>query len=90
MPKKDEFGSQGALEILRQWLDYEGWYDRQKQSWRQILDMQLICAMGPPGGGRSVISERIQSRFNVINFTFPANSQVQRIFKIILSARELR
>jgi len=85
MPKKDEFGSQGALEIIRQWLDYEGWYDRQKQSWRQILDMQLICAMGPPGGGRSVISERIQSRFNVINFTFPSNSQVQRIFEIILS-----
>ena len=48
--------------------------------------MQIICAMGPPGGGRSVISERIQSRFNVINFTFPSNSQVQRIFQIILSA----
>lgn len=28
MPRKDKFGSQPALEIIRQWIDYEGWYDR--------------------------------------------------------------
>lgn len=71
MPKKDTFGSQPPLELLRQWVDYGGWYDRGKQTWRFILDMQLLAAMGPPGGGRSVISERLQSRFNVVNFTFP-------------------
>lgn len=27
--------------------------------------------MGPPGGGRMVISRRLQSRFNLINMTFP-------------------
>jgi dynein heavy chain, axonemal len=76
MPKKDRFGSQPPLELLRQWIDYGGWYDRGKQTWRFILDMQLLAAMGPPGGGRSVISERLQSRFNVVNFTFPAEKQV--------------
>lgn len=30
-----------------------------------------MAAMGPPGGGRTVISSRLQSRFNVINMTFP-------------------
>jgi dynein heavy chain len=62
MPTKDEFGSQPPLELLRQWVDYHCWYDRQKQSLRYILDMQLLAAMGPPGGGRSVISQRFQSR----------------------------
>eukprot|EP00501_MAST-03F_sp_TOSAG23-6_P002456 GSMAST32.ASY1.ANO1.2566.1 assembled CDS len=28
MPAKDLFGSQAAVEILRQWMDYGGWYDR--------------------------------------------------------------
>ena len=36
-----------------------------------IQEMFLVVAMGPPGGGRSVISERLQSRFNLFNMTFP-------------------
>jgi len=37
-------------------------------------DMYLLCDMGPPGGGRQVISQRLQSRFNLINMTFPSVS----------------
>lgn len=33
--------------------------------------MFLLAGMGPPGGGRMVISRRLQSRFNLINMTFP-------------------
>ena len=39
--------------------------------------------MGPPGGGRMVISPRIQSRFNLINMTFPHVSN--QIYKILIS-----
>ena len=41
--------------------------------------------MGPPGGGRAEISRRVQSKFNLINFTFPPDSQVRRIFQSILT-----
>lgn len=47
--------------------------------------MLVLAAMGPPGGGRSVISERLQSRFNLINMTFPENSIIQRIFDTMLT-----
>jgi dynein heavy chain len=87
MPRKDEFGSQPPLEILRQWIDYGGWYDRLKCQWRFILDMQLVVAMGPPGGGRSVISERLQSRLSMINFTAAADEQVRQIFESILTPK---
>eukprot|EP00397_Hematodinium_sp_SG-2012_P000063 GEMP01000063.1.p1 GENE.GEMP01000063.1~~GEMP01000063.1.p1 ORF type:complete len:2825 (+),score=742.06 GEMP01000063.1:2672-11146(+) len=80
MPLKDTFGSQPPLELLRQWVDYESWYDRLKQQLRIVLDVQLAAGMGPPGGGRAVISRRLQSRFNLINFTDPADVQVRRIF----------
>ena len=33
--------------------------------------MLLLASMGPPGGGRTNISRRLQSRFNLINMTFP-------------------
>ena len=87
MPKKDEFGSQPPIELLRQWVDYECWYDREKQSLRYIIDTQLLAAMGPPGGGRSVITSRMQSRFNLINFTDPAEAQLQAIFERIINSR---
>jgi hypothetical protein len=34
--------------------------------------MLLLAGMGPPGGGRTVISPRLQSRFNLVNMTFPS------------------
>ena len=49
------------------------------------MDVQLIAAMGPPGGGRAEISKRIQSKFNVINFTIPSDMQIRRIFQSILT-----
>jgi dynein heavy chain len=36
--------------------------------------------MGAPGGGRNDISKRIQSKFALINFTFPTDKNVMRIF----------
>ncbi|CEG44893.1 flagellar inner arm dynein 1 heavy chain beta [Plasmopara halstedii] len=84
MPTKDLFGSQPPLELLRQWIDYSCWYDRKKQTIRYFHDMQLVTAMGPPGGGRSVICSRFQSRFNLINVTIPEQAQLKRIFETML------
>lgn len=47
--------------------------------------MLLLAGMGPPGGGRQTISDRTLSRFNLINMTFPAESQIIRIFGTMLS-----
>jgi dynein heavy chain len=80
MPRKDTFGSQPPLELLRQWMDYGCWYDRKKQTLRYVLDMHLSCAMGQPGGGRAVISMRLQSAMNNICFVQPAESEIKRIF----------
>lgn len=46
--------------------------------------MHLLGAMGPPGGGRMVISRRLQSRFNMINMTFPQVSKYVCMKKINL------
>lgn len=40
--------------------------------------------MGPPGGGRNVITNRLVTKFNVINMTFPNEKQIIRIYGTIL------
>ncbi|XP_016786964.1 dynein axonemal heavy chain 2 isoform X3 [Pan troglodytes] len=87
MPAKDMFGSQPPLELIRLWIDYGFWYDRTKQTIKYIREMFLMAAMGPPGGGRTVISPRLQSRFNIINMTFPTESQIIRIFGTMINQK---
>mmetsp|Transcript_14483 Transcript_14483/g.50911 ORF Transcript_14483/g.50911 Transcript_14483/m.50911 type:complete len:4419 (-) Transcript_14483:356-13612(-) len=83
MPRKDQYGSQPPLELIRQWVDYGCWYENVKQTLRYVLDLHLVCAMGPPGGGRAVISERLQSACNNICFVNPSETQVKRIFQTL-------
>nr|CAI5834494.1 unnamed protein product [Callosobruchus analis] len=85
MPAKETYGSQPPLELLRQWIDYQFWYDRLKQTRTYIENMHLLCSMGPPGGGRNVITDRLLSRFNLINMTFPEDATISRIFGNMLA-----
>ncbi|CAL8125661.1 unnamed protein product [Orchesella dallaii] len=85
MPAKDIYGSQPPLELIRQWCDYRFWYDRSTQTSKFITNMFLVGAMGPPGGGRTEISPRLQSVFSLINMTFPEEPQIKRIFLTMLN-----
>ncbi|KAF7401616.1 hypothetical protein HZH68_007436 [Vespula germanica] len=85
MPMKETYGSQPPLELIRQWIDYGFWYDRQNQQKRYIQKIQLMAAMGPPGGGRNVITNRLLTKFNVINMTFPSEKQIIRIYGTMLN-----
>ncbi|CAM9180031.1 unnamed protein product [Ectocarpus fasciculatus] len=89
MPKLTSLESpfQPPLELIRLWMDYGGWYDRNKCSWKYVLDSQIVAAMGPPGGGRNQICARTQSRFALLNLTFPSDAMVVRIFDSILSSK---
>lgn len=60
-------------------------YDRQNQQKKYIQKIQLISAMGPPGGGRNIISNRLLTRFNIINMTFPSEKQIVRIYGTMLN-----
>merc|ERR1719446_663787 len=87
MPQKDLFGSQPPLELLCMWMAYGFWYDRQKQTEKRIIDTQICCAMGPPGGSRAVISERMQAKFNLINVTAPSDDTMRRIFGTMINQK---
>ena len=42
--------------------------------------------MGPPGGGRSPVTQRMQRQFNIISYTEMQFDAITTIFKTILDA----
>lgn len=88
MPKKEQYGAQPALELLRQFLDKGGWYDYadKKHPFRHIIDSSLLAAMGSPSAGRQHISPRVQRHFVVISIASFDDATMTRIFRCILQS----
>ncbi|CEM36965.1 unnamed protein product, partial [Vitrella brassicaformis CCMP3155] len=86
MPAKEKWGAQPPIEILRQYCDHGGWYDRKDLThpFRHIIDCMLFAAMGPPGGGRTFISPRLLRHFHLLGFIEVEDENLIKIFTAIL------
>lgn len=84
MPKLDTYGSQPPIELIRQYLDFGGMYDRDKLFWKGIQGVTVVGACAPPGGGRNQMTARLLRHFNLINIAQPSEVSLVRIFKSIL------
>ncbi|XP_075260085.1 dynein axonemal heavy chain 6-like isoform X4 [Convolutriloba macropyga] len=85
MPKLDTYGSQPPIELLRQFLDFGGLYDRDKLFWKNYLDMTLCSACAPPGGGRNPVTPRLIRHFAMLAIPAASENTLKTIFKNILT-----
>lgn len=86
MPQKEVYGAQPPIELLRQWMDYGGWYDidTNEKEFRYIQAIKFATAMGPPGGGRNSISPRYIRHFNVIYIEPYSQESMNYIFNNVM------
>uniref|UniRef100_A0A7S2SR52 AAA+ ATPase domain-containing protein n=1 Tax=Mucochytrium quahogii TaxID=96639 RepID=A0A7S2SR52_9STRA len=84
MPLVEEYGAQAPVELLRQFLDMKGFYDRDKLFWKDIENTMLMTAAAPPGGGRNPVTPRFKRHFNVLCMRPASEKTMCHIFKAIL------
>lgn len=87
MPALEVYGAQPPIEILRQYCDHRGWYDRKAiGTFRELVDINFVASMGPPGGGRNPVTPRFLRHFNHLSFTELEDESKHRIFATILKS----
>ncbi|XP_071879956.1 dynein axonemal heavy chain 3 isoform X2 [Anas platyrhynchos] len=83
MPAKEVYGAQPPIELLRQWIDHGHWYDKKDTSKINIIDVLLLSAMGPPGGGRNDITGRFTRHLNIVSIRSFDDSILTKIFTAV-------
>ena len=85
MPAKEEYGAQPPIELIRQWFDHVSWYDRKTFEVRTIIDITMVGVMGPPGGGRVALTNRIMRHYTMLSFVEMGSRSLHMIFSTIMS-----
>ncbi|KAM6469113.1 dynein axonemal heavy chain 9 [Liasis olivaceus] len=84
MPEVDTYGTVQPHTLIRQHLDYGHWYDRNKLSLKEIMNVQYVSCMNPTAGSFT-INPRLQRHFCVFALSFPGADALSTIYSTILT-----
>jgi dynein heavy chain len=84
MPQVDKYGTQQPIALMRQLFDYDGWYSRDKLTWRDIQNVQVLSCLNPTAGS-FYIDPRLQRSYCTYAVQMPAPDSLSTIFRSILT-----
>ena len=85
IPHKDSYGVQQPIELLRQWMDYNGWYeiDTKEKNFRYVTNVTFVGAL-PNYDSRNL---RYLRHFNILYTERIEEKELTHIFTQILTLK---
>ncbi|XP_073997627.1 dynein beta chain, ciliary-like isoform X3 [Rhodnius prolixus] len=83
MPEVDKYGTVQPHTLIRQHMDYQHWYDRQKLTLKDIHNIMFVTCMNPTAGSFTIDS-RLQRHFAVFALSFPSIDDLKHIYSSLL------
>ncbi|KAM9002992.1 dynein axonemal heavy chain 9 [Sarcophilus harrisii] len=84
MPEVDAYGTVQPHTLIRQYMDYGHWYDRNKLFLKEIINVQYVACMNPTAGSFT-INPRLQRHFSTFVLPFPGVDALSTIYSTILT-----
>ncbi|XP_015248307.1 PREDICTED: dynein heavy chain 9, axonemal [Cyprinodon variegatus] len=84
MPEVDAYGTVQPHTLIRQHMDYNHWYDRNKLLLKEIHNVQYVSCMNPTAGSFT-INPRLQRHFCIFALSSPGAEALSTIYSSILS-----
>ena len=90
MPYVNKWGDQVTLELVRQLLEFSGYYliktDENRGVMKKISKISFVAAMNHPKGGKNDIPNRLKRHFFIFNMVLPNDQSVNDIYGKISQA----
>ena len=85
MPQKEKFGAQPPIELLRQFMDYGGWYDlaSENKDFIKVVDVSFIASMGSIASGRTVSQRYLRHYICLYNDNYSTHT-LNKIFSFVM------
>ena len=83
LPELDNYGTQSAIGLLRQHIDYGHWYDIGKLTLKTVDDCQYVSALNPTAGSFHV-DPRLQRHFSTFAVGMPSATSLLTIYQTFL------
>ncbi|EFN51784.1 hypothetical protein CHLNCDRAFT_37234 [Chlorella variabilis] len=83
MPFVDKYDTQSAIELLRQSIDYHGWFDKQKIMQKEVCNTHYVACMNPTAGSFT-ITPRMQRHFVTLAVQMPSPEIVKYMYSQIV------
>ncbi|GAW80117.1 dynein heavy chain [Plasmodium gonderi] len=90
MPKINEWGDQSTLELLRQLIEFQGFYflDKDKRgNFKKIIDLEYIGCINHPGCGNNDIPKRLKSKWFSVNIPPYNLNSINTIYGTVLRTK---
>ena len=84
MTRRDRWRDQHANELLRQCLDYQGWYNTDKIYFKKVRDINFVGSIATRKNSKNIVDERFCWHFAGVGFANDDGGHLEGIYKFIL------